>query len=90
MTKLEMRQHYRSTFFTPSGREVLKDLLIKNYFFNDNLTVEMSEIVGKQNAVKAIVNMLSCADMPELTVEAIIDGMEKVPLIVKPEEEETD
>ena len=91
MTKLELMQHYRNTFFTPSGHEVLKDLMKQGYFFNfgeAEITADMPEAIGKRNLVNYILNMLGCADNPELAFDSIINGMANVPIISKTTDKE--
>lgn len=86
--EITLRQHYRNTFLRhPSGRIVFKDLLMKNYFFNDDITKENADLIGKRNAVCQITNMLCCADDPDKTIEAIIEAMDKWPIISKIQED---
>lgn len=86
-------QHYRNTFFTPSGHEVLKDLMKQGYFFNSGnaeVTADMPEALGKRNLVNYILNRLGCADEPEIILDSIINGMANVPILSKPNKEEND
>lgn len=91
---LIQRNHYRVTFGTPSGRLVLLDILNNCCFFNDDLTPEMTDSLGKRNEAARILEVLGCADDPEITKMAVIEAILKTPAFgtakQEPEELEED
>ena len=86
MNALEKRHHYRNTFFTPSGRLILEDLMKQASFFNagkGEVTSDMPELIGKRNLINYIFNMLATAGDSGANFRAMIDSFESLPILSK-------
>lgn len=84
---LLLRKHYRNVFAGSSGHVVFHDLLTRCYFFNDDITPEAWEMIARRNFIMEIIELLGCADNPELTTKAIRESILKLPLTTKKDEE---
>lgn len=80
---LNLRKHYRNVFTGSSGNIVFHDLLTRCYFFNDDATPEAWEMIARRNFIMELLEILGCADDPELTAKAILDSIIKLPMTKK-------
>jgi len=84
---LDERRAWRDVFSTPSGRVVFKRMAKECYFFNDEITPQDIDAIGKNNYFKTIIERLGCANDPDMTADAvadaIIDAVLKLPLTTK-------
>ena len=77
---LELRQHYRNTFDSPSGRVVLFNLLAGSSFFEsiDPLDIES---IGRRNMMLKVVKMLvDYEGNPDRISEVIINALLQQPI----------
>lgn len=91
MTKLELRQHCKNTFSTPSGKVMLYHIMEQGYFFNTGeleVTKDMPEAIGKRNLVNWILSLYGCSDDKELNFMAVIDSLGNLPILSKPKKKE--
>lgn len=91
MNDLELRQHCKNTFRTPSGQIMLSAIMKYGYFFNSGaleITKDMPEALGKNNLVKWLLSLYGCSDNAELNFMAVIDGLGKLPILSKPKKKE--
>lgn len=77
----ELRLHYRTCFDSPSGRIVFANMLLRCYFFNDDLSHENPEMIGRHNFIMETLEILGTADNPQNTAVAIVDSILKLPLL---------
>lgn len=79
----EIRQHYRNTFDTPSGRIVFHDILSRGGFFSANLA---NEDIGRHSLVMEIIEIISAfSNNPHAVSMAIADALIKQPLATEPQ-----
>lgn len=88
MNEDEKRRKYRDLFGSLLGAEVLADLMLESSYFNDDVTAEMGELIGKRNLCNYILRMLTSLDDPASTIKSVVRGMTNVPLITPKKEEE--
>lgn len=77
---LELRQHYRNCFSSPSGKVVLKHMLYEMRLFNDDITAEDQDSRVMRNYASTIIERLGCADDTDATLNAIIDAIINLPM----------
>jgi hypothetical protein len=87
----ERRQKYRSLFGTPLGKEILADMALECSFFNDDITAAQPELIGRQNAFKYILRMLTPLNELEegyaRAIRGLTEGILNAPLITQKQEE---
>lgn len=81
---LELRQAYRNVFSGSGGKIVFHDMLKRSFFFNDDLTPDMTDALGRRNFMAETLEILGCADIPEATSFAIAEAILNLPMLSKP------
>ncbi len=79
---LELRQHYRNTFSSPSGKVVLKHILYEMRLFNDDITADDHDSRVLRNYASTLIERLGCADDTDATLEAIITAILNLHMIL--------
>ena len=72
---LELRQHYRVVFSSPSGKLVLTNIMMRCGFFNDDLSHGEPQLIGRHNFIMETLEILGTADNPQRTAEAIVEAI---------------
>ena len=89
---IDERQAWRNVFNSPSGKIVFRRMARECFFFNDDISPDDWDAIGKNNYFKTIIERLGCADDPNLTADvvadAMLDALVKLPLTNKTIEEE--
>lgn len=78
---IELRQHYRAVFSSPSGRLVLTNMMMRCGFFNDDLSHESPQLIGRHNFIMETLEILGTADNPQRTANAIVEAILLQPLV---------
>lgn len=78
---LEMRQHYRIVFSSPSGRLVLANMMQRCGFFNDDLSYDDPQLIGRHNFIMETLEILGTADNPQRTMDAMVNAILMQPLV---------
>lgn len=77
---LELRQHYRNTFDSPSGRVVFHDLLLRSSFF-DRIEPDDKESIGIRNMMLDVIKILGAyGENPKRVSEAIATALFQQPI----------
>ena len=77
---IELRQHYRLCFSSPSGKVVLKHMLYEMRLFNDDIEVDDHDSRVLRNYASTLIERLGCADDTDATLEAIINAILELPI----------
>ncbi len=79
---IQLRQHYRNCFSSPSGRVVLKHMLYEMRLFNDDITADDHESRVLRNYASTLIERLGCSDDTDITLEAIITAILNLPIVL--------
>ncbi|MFZ2937665.1 MAG: hypothetical protein WA066_03050 [Candidatus Omnitrophota bacterium] len=85
---VELRQHYKNVFSSSSGKIVFHDMLKRSFFFNDDLTPDLTDALGRRNFMAETLEILGVADNPYMTSSAIAEALLNLPILSQPLKEE--
>lgn len=78
---IELRTHYRIVFDSPSGRVVFHDILSRGGIFNNDLSHQNPEELGRHNLVMEIVEIIGAySENPERVSVAIANALLQQPI----------
>lgn len=84
---IELRQHYRNCFSSPSGKVVLKHMLYEMRLFNDDIIADDHDSRVLRNYASTLIERLGCADDTDATLNAIITAILDLPINLTNEQE---
>jgi len=77
---IELRQHYRNCFSSPSGKVVLKHMLYEMRLFNDDIDENDQDSRVLRNYASTLIERLGCGDDTDATLEAIVNAILGLPI----------